>query len=109
MGIRPEHIVLQTEEGAPRFEPLRTTITVSELTGSDMLLYTSIRPQEFIAQVKSRTMVSPGDDVLLGFEMDSAHFFDFETGKLIKASNNKVQLSDVPKTAFVTESVLGYV
>lgn len=109
MGIRPEHIVLQTEEGAPRFEPLRTKIAVSELTGSDMLLYTSIGPQEFIAQVESRTIVSPGEDVLLGFEMDNVHFFDFESGKRIKAYNSKVQLVDVPKTAFASEPVLDYV
>ncbi|GGA19757.1 ABC transporter ATP-binding protein [Psychrobacillus lasiicapitis] len=92
MGIRPEHIKMQTGlKGEPRFEHLRAKIVVSELTGSDMLLYSSIGPQEFIAQVESRTIVSPGEEVMLGFEMDCAHFYDEESGQRIKAEERLLE------------------
>lgn len=108
MGIRPEHIKLQTGEGGYRYEPLRSKITVSELTGSDMLLYSSIGQHEFIAQVESRTFVSPGEEVILGFEMESAHFFDVESGVRIKAAKDS-EKADVREREFAAEPVLRYV
>ncbi|MFJ5768971.1 ABC transporter ATP-binding protein [Psychrobacillus sp. NPDC093180] len=92
MGIRPEHIKMQTGlKGDPRFEHILAKIVVSELTGSDMLLYSSIGTQEFIAQVESRTIVSPGEEVMLGFEMDCAHFFDEESGRRIKSEERLLE------------------
>jgi len=109
MGIRPEHIVLQSGESGQRYEPLSTKIIVSELTGSDMLLYSSIGDQEFIAQVESRSSVSPGEEVVLGFEMDSAHFFDAENGKRIKAYDPEKSAIKVREKQFSAEPVLRYV
>jgi len=110
MGIRPEHIELQTGNGESCYELLRTKIIVSELTGSDMLLYSSIGSHEFIAQVESRTIVSPGEEVTLGFEMDSAHFFDIENGMRIKAADqSKAIVANERDVKYAAEPVLRYV
>ncbi|WP_252501616.1 ABC transporter ATP-binding protein [Sporosarcina sp. Marseille-Q4943] len=85
MGIRPEHIHLQTDEKeAGGANPILSKIIVSELTGADTLLYSMLGTQELIAEVESRTNVSPGEDVYLTFDMNCAHFFDQNTGRRIR-------------------------
>ncbi|MFS0690653.1 sn-glycerol-3-phosphate ABC transporter ATP-binding protein UgpC [Sporosarcina sp. 179-K 8C2 HS] len=85
MGIRPEHIHLQTsEKEAGGANAILSKIIVSELTGADTLLYSMLGTQELIAEVESRTNVSPGEDVYLTFEMNCAHFFDQDTGRRIR-------------------------
>ena len=85
MGIRPEHIHLYTgEDKAGQSNPILSKIIVSELTGADTLLYSMLGTQEMIAEVESRTNVSPGEDVYLAFDMNCAHFFDKETGIRIR-------------------------
>lgn len=91
MGIRPEHIHLQTGDAkAGQSNPILSKITVSELTGADTLLYSMLGTQEMIAEVESRTNVSPGEDVYLRFDMNCAHFFDKETGVRIRPVKSAV-------------------
>lgn len=91
MGIRPEHIHLQTgEEKAGQSNPILSKIIVSELTGAHTLLYSMLGTQEMIAEVESRTYVSPGDNVNLTFDMNCVHFFDKETGGRIRPEKSAV-------------------
>jgi len=85
LGIRPEHIHVNTEDlaGIPTSE-LDATITVSELTGAETILHALYADQEFVARVEADSKIKPGDTVRLAFDMSHAHFFDPKSGDRIK-------------------------
>lgn len=80
MGIRPEYIN-QNKTARLRDKSCRVKekIQVAELTGSELMLHSMIEAQPFIARVHPDTIVAPGDEVELFFDMEKAHFFDVKT------------------------------
>ena len=85
LGIRPEHIHVNNEDLAnlPVSE-FDATITVSELTGAETIIYAVYAGQEFIARVEADTAIEPGHTARLAFDMSHVHFFDTESGSRIK-------------------------
>lgn len=96
LGIRPEHIHVNSEElsGLPVSE-FDATITVSELTGAETIIYAVYAEQEFIARVEADTAIEPGHTARLAFDMSHAHFFDAENGTRIKAENSDKSVAKV--------------
>jgi len=93
-GIRPEDI--QTEQIALETSPdtvLRPTITVSELTGAESILYLDVGGTEMTAVVDARDYHQPGTRIEVAFNMNKVHFFDLETEKVIEteSAQNVVQ------------------
>ena len=79
-GIRPEDI--QSERIALEASPesvVEPTITVSELTGAESILYLDVGGTEMIAIVDARDYHKPGTTLEVAFNMNKAHFFDAET------------------------------
>lgn len=79
-GIRPEdissdNIVQDTFPSAT----VQAEILVSELLGSDSILYTKAGNQEFAARVSSRDFLQPGERIKLAFNVAKGHFFDKES------------------------------
>ena len=85
LGIRPEHIHVNNEDlsNLPVSE-FEATITVSELTGAETIIYAVYAGQEFIARVEPDTAIEPGHTARLAFDMSHVHFFDTESGNRIK-------------------------
>ncbi len=85
LGVRPEHIHVNNEDlsNLPVSE-FDATITVSELTGAETVIYAVYDGQEFIARVEADTAIEAGDTVRLAFDMSHVHFFDKENGSRIK-------------------------
>ena len=85
LGIRPEHIHVNNEDlsNLPVSE-FDATITVSELTGAETIIYAVYAGQEFIARVEADTAIEPGHTARLAFDMSHVHFFDAESGNRIK-------------------------
>ena len=81
LGIRPEHI---TTESSVNSVNLRTKVDVSELTGAELMVYSNIEGQEFIARIDSSSQVQPGDEIELSFNFERAHFFDKESELRLK-------------------------
>ncbi len=84
-GIRPEDI--HTENLIKQSMPdslVKATVTVSELLGSETMLYSKIGDHEFIAKVGVNTAYHPDQEVELAFNINKAHFFDKETENVIK-------------------------
>ena len=81
LGIRPEHI---TSEPSLNGTILRTKVEVSELTGAELMVYSNVEGQEFIARIDSSSQVQPGDDIELSFNLERGHFFDKESELRIK-------------------------
>ena len=77
-GIRPEYIN-QTKDTLDASWKLKEKIQVAELTGSELMLHSMIGEQPFIARIAPDTIVSPGDEIELVFEIEKGHFFDMET------------------------------
>ncbi len=83
-GIRPEDI--NTEAAFLETFPdsvVHATISVSELLGSESHLYCQVGESEFIARVDARDHLETGAGIDLGFDLNKAHFFDFETEKTV--------------------------
>ncbi|MCD1277101.1 ABC transporter ATP-binding protein [Streptococcus sinensis] len=83
-GIRPEDI--NTEPAFLETFPdsvVHATISVSELLGSESHLYCQVGDSEFIARVDARDYLQTGAGIDLGFDLNKAHFFDFETEKTV--------------------------
>ena len=83
-GIRPEDI--NTEPAFLETFPdsvVHATISVSELLGSESHLYCQVGDSEFIARVDARDHLETGAGIDLGFDLNKAHFFDFETEKTV--------------------------
>lgn len=90
-GIRPEDI--KTEQIALTASPetvLEPTITVSELTGAESILYLAFGGKELTAVVDARDYHKPGTSLEVAFNMTKAHFFDAETEQVIRKRNAKV-------------------
>ena len=83
-GIRPEDI--NTEPAFLETFPdsvVHATISVSELLGSESHLYCQVGDSEFIARVDARDYSETGAGIDPGFDLNKAHFFDFETEKTV--------------------------
>ena len=80
-GIRPEHITNEAPVGCPT---LQVKVVVSELTGAELMVYSQIDNQDFIARVESSLAVQPGDTIELAFNIERGHFFDKESELRIK-------------------------
>ena len=63
---------------------VNATVTVSELLGSETMLYATIGDHEFVAKVGVNTAYSPDQEVELAFNINKAHFFNKETSEVIK-------------------------
>lgn len=88
MGIRPENIhdesvFLEAAEGTK----VDATIEVAELLGAESMLYSHIDGQDFVARVDAHSEYTPGQNVVLGFDMNKVHFFDTDTEARIHNEN----------------------
>ncbi|SHR40936.1 carbohydrate ABC transporter ATP-binding protein, CUT1 family [Mycobacteroides abscessus subsp. abscessus] len=85
LGIRPEDIhdepvFIEASQGTK----IHVKIDVSELTGAETMLYSSIEGQDFVARVDSRSDIKPGQSIDLAFDLNKAHFFDVSTESRIR-------------------------
>lgn len=80
LGIRPEdiHDEILFIDATPETK-IRATIEVAELMGAESVLYSTLKEQDFVARIDSRTDISAGDSIELAFNMNNVHFFDVET------------------------------
>lgn len=83
-GIRPEDI--SSDEIYKETFPssvVDAQVVVSELLGSDSVLYCKVGEQEFSARVSARDFLAPGSQINLTFNVAKGHFFDKETTQRI--------------------------
>ena len=80
LGIRPEDIhdeplVLDSSPDTT----IEATIEVAELMGSEIVLYSKVNEQDFVARIDSRFHIDAGTTMKLAFNLSKAHFFDKES------------------------------
>lgn len=79
LGIRPEDLCPVTQGAAQ----LTGTVSVAEPLGAGTLLYVDIGGTEVIATGPGRNAPKPGEEIGLGFDLQSVHLFDTTTGSAI--------------------------
>ncbi|KQL37308.1 ABC transporter ATP-binding protein [Psychrobacillus sp. FJAT-21963] len=85
LGVRPEHISGDTEALALFPDSIvDADIEVSELTGAELMVYSSIANQQYVARINADATMEPGQKVKLAFDLTRAHFFDKETESRIR-------------------------
>ncbi|OMP68193.1 ABC transporter ATP-binding protein [Domibacillus epiphyticus] len=80
VGIRPEDIhdeLIFIESSQHSSFP--ATVSVSELLGAEVMVYSDIEGQNFVARLDSRLDIMAGEELRLAFDMNKAHFFDAVT------------------------------
>ncbi|MGT2771812.1 ABC transporter ATP-binding protein [Streptococcus marimammalium] len=84
-GIRPEDISSNqiVHETYPNAN-VTAEVLVSELLGSETMLYVKLGQTEFAARVDARDFHQPGENVNLTFNVAKGHFFDMESKKRIQ-------------------------
>ncbi|ETP70321.1 sugar ABC transporter ATP-binding protein [Planococcus glaciei CHR43] len=85
LGIRPEDIHDEPLflQHSPQTK-IVAFVEVSELMGSEIVLYSKVNDQDFIARVDARFNVQAGQTIDMAFDMNKAHFFDIDTELRIK-------------------------
>lgn len=85
LGIRPEDISAEliVEDTFPD-STVDAEVTVSELLGSESVLYCKAGVQEFSAKVEASNYLEPGSKIRFTFKMPKAHIFDFDSQERIK-------------------------
>ncbi|WHY57758.1 ABC transporter ATP-binding protein [Peribacillus simplex] len=77
LGIRPEDF---HNEGAYFTESPNTAFTtqidVAELMGAEIMLYSTLEGQDFVARVDAKNIIQAGENIELALDMNKAHFFD---------------------------------
>lgn len=80
VGIRPEHIYLVEDGRLNRSDyKFNTTVDLSELTGSETLIYFNLNDYSLISKVNTLDDFEIGEKIELVFDFDKIHFFDVDS------------------------------
>ena len=80
IGIRPED--LDSEQISLDLYPestIQAKVVVSEMLGSETLLYMEYQGQDVVAKVDKRDARQPDEEIQLALNLSNLHFFDVET------------------------------
>ncbi|TQR19647.1 TOBE domain-containing protein [Psychrobacillus vulpis] len=85
LGIRPEHISEDAEVLAQFSEStVEANIEVSELTGTELMVYSALEGQQYVTRINSDSLIQPAQNIKLSFDLSRSHFFDKETESRIR-------------------------
>jgi multiple sugar transport system ATP-binding protein len=79
LGVRPEDVLFTPD--APAGQALAGTVDVVEHLGNEQMLYANIEGQSLLARIGPSVRLTPGDKVMLVFDMSKVHAFDPATTK----------------------------
>ena len=80
LGIRPEDISEASAEGINTF---KTDLQLSEMMGSEVLVYFDFAGSKTIGKFRPDTKVKAEQEILFSIDSSKAHLFDLETKKVI--------------------------
>ncbi len=63
---------------------IEAKVEVSELTGAELMLYSSLEGQSYVARIHADATARAGKTIPLAFDLAKAHFFDKETENRIR-------------------------
>ena len=84
LGIRPENILLDTENSKGQFTEFSSEILFIEQLGHEMYTFVKFGDNQIVSRVKSNESFKKGDLINLNFNMSKMLFFDSESQNVIK-------------------------
>lgn len=84
LGIRPEHFFFDDDKMLTSKSvtiPIKTDL--SELLGSELIIYGDIASQKVVMKTSSRKQINPGETYKFVYDTSKVHFFDPKTTKVI--------------------------
>ncbi len=91
LGIRPEHVALGENEGSASQNTFAARVEVVELLGSETYLYLKTGRYSFVARVPASLPPKVNTTVPVHLDLTKAHFFDPETGRVIRSELSRGQ------------------
>ncbi len=85
IGIRPEDVV-RPEDATKKInlsKSFKTQVELSELLGREYYVHFVLDGRRLISKVSDSDLISIGDTIELGFNLNNLHLFDIDTTKLI--------------------------
>jgi multiple sugar transport system ATP-binding protein len=84
MGIRPENIYFSNSDTNKKLSTsFNATVGVSELLGSEVLLYFDFAGTSVTAKISQSDKIGIGDNIEFAFDINKIHLFDKETEQAI--------------------------
>ncbi len=85
IGIRPEDVVRpeDTTKKITLSKSFKTKVELSELLGREYYVHFALDNHRLISKVSDNDLISIGDTIELGFNLNNLHLFDIDTTKLI--------------------------
>ncbi|MEH7392273.1 sn-glycerol-3-phosphate ABC transporter ATP-binding protein UgpC [Bacillus sp. JJ1503] len=85
LGVRPEDFhndptVIESLKGSA----IIAQVDVSELTGAELMIYSSLEGQNFVARLDANANIQSGQIIELALNMNKIHFFNVETETRIR-------------------------
>ena len=85
MGIRPEDVI-RPEDATKKVNlsnKFKTKVELSELLGREYYVHFILDKFRLISKVSDNDLISIGDEIELGFNLNNLHIFDIDTTNLI--------------------------
>lgn len=77
MGIRAEFIGKATPSiDSHQFFTFTSKVVLTELTGSEQMVFSSIADQTFVGKMDSKEWIRPNEQIHFAIQLEFAHFFD---------------------------------
>lgn len=87
IGIRPEHVLIEKDNG--KNEGIPAVVTNYELLGHAALIHFNVGNQKVIAKVDERFVFNKGEKIVFRLNLDNTYFFDKETTMRIDKMQDK--------------------
>jgi glycerol transport system ATP-binding protein len=84
LGIRPHHIVLDSDSSDKGSVTLAATIELAEIAGSDTTVHLAHHNLEFIALSRELRHFELGERVTASFDAGQIHIFDADRGQVVR-------------------------
>src|SRR5699024_570924 len=85
--VREESVFVESEIASP-FE---AEVKVSELLGSEIMVYSELNDQEFISRIDARNDLDTEDTIKYGFERKKIHFLNYQKVNRCFDKNDKLK------------------
>ncbi len=89
LGIRPEHIALVDSGG------VAAEVTSAEYHGADTILTTRVGQESLLLRAPGQRKLATGAAVRLGWEPESLHVFDADSGRRVDQGHAKLRTAQV--------------
>lgn len=99
LGIRPEDITCNPQEGHHPGSQIRTKVDVIEPLGDEILVYLATQRQNMVAKIRTELRMAVGAELQVSLNLDKAHIFSAATEENLTRRASSSEVSEVGAVA----------